>query len=189
VVVKSGAISESNGGSLQMCYTTVVMMGNGNNACLTNVTSEEKNGPTSTPCSNGAGDGQINQQGGNVDWTAPNQYDVTTLSDGSPDPTKAGGYTDPNGPEDLALWSESYGSNNNPKFVMTGGGTEHVVGVFMAPNAEPFKLSGSANLDLKNAQFVASSFALGSNNTNLIMAVDPNSAVQLPQLKPIGLVR
>lgn len=72
---------------------------------------------------------------------------------------------------------------------MTGGGTEHVVGVFMTPNADPFQLSGSATLNLTNAQFIASSFALGSANTNLIMSVDPNSAVQLPQLKPTGIVR
>lgn len=189
VVVKSGQLNESASGTLQMCYTTMVMMGNGNNACLTNVPLEEANGPTPTPCSTGAGDGQINQQGGNVDWTAPNQYDVTILPDGSSDPTKSPGWTDPNGPEDLALWTESYGTSNNPKFVMTGGGTEHVVGVFMTPNADPFQLSGGATLNLTNAQFVASSFSLGSANTNLIMSVDPNSAVQLPQLRPVGLVR
>lgn len=189
VVVKSGQLNESASGTLQMCYTTAVMMGNGANACLTNVPSQETNGPTATPCSTGAGDGQINQQGGNVDWTAPNQYDVTILPDGTPDPAKSPGWSDPNGPEDLALWSESYGAASNPKFTMTGGGTEHVIGVFMTPNADPFQLSGGATLDLTNAQFVAASFALGSANTNLIMSVDPNSAVQLPQLRPVGLVR
>lgn len=189
VVIKSGDINEGNGGLLQMCYTTMVMMGSGSNACLTNVPNEETNGPTSTPCSTGAGDGQINQQGGSVDWTAPNQYDITTLADGSPDQAKAGGYKDPNGPEDLALWSESYGAPNTPKFIMTGSGTQHVVGVFMVPNADPFYLGGGATLNLANAQFVVSSFSLGSSNTNLTMAVDPNSAVQMPQLKPIGLVR
>lgn len=189
VVVKSGQLNESASGSLQMCYTTLVMLGSGTNGCLTSVPSQETNGPTATPCSTGAGDGQINQQGGNVDWTAPNQYDQTILADGTPDPTKSPGWSDPNGPEDLALWTESYGAQSNPKFTLTGGGTEHVVGVFMTPNADPFQLSGGATLDLTNAQFIAASFALGSANTNLIMSVDPNSAVQLPQLKPVGLVR
>ena len=189
VVVKSGQLNESASGALQLCYTTMVMMGNGANACLTNLPTEEANGPTTTPCSTGAGDGQINQQGGNVDWTAPNQYDLTTLADGTPDPTKAPGWSDPNGPEDLALWTESYGAASSPKFTLTGGGTEHVVGVFMTPNADPFQLGGGATLNLTNAQFVAASFALGSANTNLIMSVDPNSAVQLPQLRPVGLVR
>lgn len=189
VVVKSGQLNESASGTLQMCYTTMIMMGNDTNACLTNVPNEEASGPTATPCSSGTGGGQINQQGGNVDWTAPNQYDVTILPDGNPDPTKSPGWSDPNGLEDLALWSESYGGSSNPKFVMTGGGVEHVVGVFMTPNADPFQLSGGATLDLTNAQFIASSFALGSANTNVVMSVDPNSAVQLPQLRPVGLVR
>ena len=42
---------------------------------------------------------------------------------------------------------------------------------------------------LTNAQFVATSLALASNNTTLSMTVDPNAAVALPKLQPLGLVR
>ena len=44
-------------------------------------------------------------------------------------------------------------------------------------------------LDLTNAQYIATSVSLGGSNTRIKMAVDPNSAVTLPQLTPFTLVR
>jgi hypothetical protein len=110
-------------------------------------------------------------------------------ADGTPDPAKAGEWADPNGPEDLALWSESGGGSSNPKYQMTGGGNIHLVGVVMAPNAQPMNLTGQFAQYLVNAQLVVSSIDLSSNNTMITMQVDANAAVTLDGLRPVGLVR
>jgi hypothetical protein len=111
------------------------------------------------------------------------------LSDGSADPAKSSEWSDANGPEDLGLWSESGGGNSNPKYQMTGGGSVHLRGVLMAPNAQPFVLSGQFTQTLVNAQYVVSSISLSSNNTKITLVVDPNAAVTLPKLSVVGLVR
>jgi Flp pilus assembly protein TadG len=194
LVVKNGDVKQT-GGTLQMCYTTVLMMGGQTDACLsplladgTSALSKSAPNPT-TPCGGGTGNGQFTQTGGDVDWTAPNRYDATLRPDGSADPTKSGEWADPNGPEDLGLWSESGGGSSNPKYQMTGGGAVHLRGVLMAPNAEPFNLSGQFNQTLVNAQYIVSSISLSSNNTSITLKVDPNAAVTLPKLKVVGLVR
>lgn len=185
LVVKSGDIKET-GGKLQLCYTTVIAMGNAANGCLPLVNGTA---PTAIPCSGVAGDGQLSQTGGDVDWTAPNEYDVMMNADGEVDPVKAMGWVNANGPEDLAYWSESYGGSSTPTYNMNGGGALHVVGVYMVPNADPFTIGGGATQTLTNAQYVATSIALNGTNTAISMAVDPNSAVPLPTLQSIGLVR
>lgn len=189
VVVKAGDLKET-GGTLQMCYTTMVMMGNDttstNGACLP---SANGTAPTATPCNGGAGDGQLTQSGGNVDWTAPNVLDVTIDPSGNPSSDATKYWADTDGPEDLAFWDESYGSSSNPNYQMAGGGTLHTVGVYMVPNADPFTITGGASQTLTNAQYIATSIQLNGNNATLIMTVDPNSAVPLPRLALVGLVR
>jgi hypothetical protein len=102
-------------------------------------------------------------------------------------PNSLTAWADPNGPEDLALWSES-GTNSSSTYNMNGGGVFHVRGVFMVPNAEPFKISGGAGMNLTNAQYIVTSIEL-SGGTQITMAVDPNSAVTLPDLGLVGLIR
>jgi hypothetical protein len=187
LVVKYRGISQT-GGLLQLCYTSVVMMGGQADACMPASPSTAPPNP-STPCGGGTGFGQLTQTGGSVDWTAPNRYTVMNLSDGRPDPAKSGEYQDSAGPEDLAFWSESGGTGSNPKFQMTGGGDVHLVGVLMTPNAQPFNLSGQFVQDLVNAQYITGSIALSSNNTRITMSVDPNAAVTLPDQGLVGLVR
>jgi Flp pilus assembly protein TadG len=186
LVIRAGDVKETGGGTLRLCYTTMITMGGQANGCVPTVTGTP---PTATPCLAGTGDGQLSQTGGDVDWTAPNQNDVMTLSDGTIDPTKAPAWSDPNGPEDLAYWSESYGGSSNPTYNMNGGGTLHIVGVYMVPNADPFTIGGGASQTLTNAQYIATSIALNGTNTSISMVVDPNSAVPLGSLKSIGLVR
>jgi Flp pilus assembly protein TadG len=190
--IKNGDIKQT-AGTLRLCNTTVYMMGGQNDGCVPAYTpaSADDTGPapTQSPCSSGTGNGQIVTTGGNIDWTAPNQYDQIVDDNGIPDPTKAPDWSSTDGPEDLGLWDESAGTDNNPKFQFTGGGTFHLQGIFMVPNADPISLSGNANFDLKNAQFVATSLALASNNTTLTMTVDPNAGIALPKLQPLGLVR
>ncbi len=192
VFVRNGDLKESNGGSLQLCNTTLFMMGGQPDGCLPASYSDIASAPapSQTPCGGTTGDGQIKQTGGNVDWTAPNVLDQTIDSNGDPMPAALANWGDPNGPEDLALWDESAGTtNNSTAYTMAGGGTFHLRGIFMVPNADPFSLTGDSSLVLTNAQFVVTSLQLAGNNTTLQMTVDPNAAVTLPKLHVDGLVR
>lgn len=186
--VQAGDVKESSSTNLlQLCKTTVFMMGGRTDGCLPTYT-DVAPAPSGTPCGGGLGTGQFTQNGGDIDWTAPDQYDVTTLSNGLPDPALAAAWSDPTGPEDLALWSES-GTNQSSTYNMSGGGVFNVRGVYMVPNAEPFTIGGGGTMNLGNAQFIASSIALNGNTTNITMSVDPNAAINLPKISIVGLVR
>jgi Flp pilus assembly protein TadG len=202
--VQSGDIKESTANNLlQLCRTTVFMMGGQASGCVPTLATradgtavgydpadplQTVSAPTATPCGGSVGSGQLTQNGGNIDWTAPDQYDVMTLPDGTPDPAKVAAWSDPNGLEDLALWSES-GTSSSSTYNMSGGGIFNVRGVFMVPNADPFTIGGGGTMTLGNAQFIASTIALNGNTTNITMAVDPNAAVTMPELMTVGLVR
>jgi len=134
------------------------------------------------------GTGQIAQNGGTVDWTAPNTFDAMNLPNGDDDPARSPAWTDPLGPEDLAFWSESAANSSSTKASMGGGALLHVSGVFMTPNYEPFTIGGNGGQDLKDAQYISTSVAL-NGAVQLNMEVDPNAAVPLPKLKLVGLVR
>jgi hypothetical protein len=187
VVLKTGAFKQT-GGQLRMCNTTVVQLGNDPNGCLTSVPSQQASGPSGSPCGGGTGDGQLSQNNGAVDWTAPNSLDVTTDSAGDPTAAALAGWGDLNGPEDLAFWSES-GTDSSHTYNMGGGATLHVVGVYMAPNAQPFIIGGGSVQTLINAQYIASSISLNGTGTQIRMKVDPNAAITLPDLGLVGLVR
>ena len=121
---------------------------------------------------------------GSTDWTAPNRYGDMA---GPPlNMTKAQQQTAWDGGEDLALWTETYGTGS--AFKMAGGGNMHVGGVFMAPNAAPFTVTGNGAQDLTNAQFIATSFAVDGGAV-LTMRVDPYNAVGLPSLYDFRMVR
>jgi Putative Flp pilus-assembly TadE/G-like len=182
--VQSGVIQESTGGLVQMCRTTVFMLGGRSDGC---VPATAGTAPTSTPCNGTLGSGQFTMNGGGIDWTAPDTMDVTLDATNKPLSGAVTAWADPNGPEDLALWSES-ASNTNTLYKMTGGGLFHVRGVYMVPNAQPFTISGGAGLNLTNAQYIASSIEL-NGGAQITMSVDPNSAVTLPELGLVGLIR
>jgi len=117
---------------------------------------------------------------GTTDWTAPNAYgDMSALTTTQKQAAWAAG-------EDLALWTESYGSGSTYK--MAGGGNMHVGGVFFVGNAAPFTVTGNGLQDLTNAQFISTSFAVDGGAT-LKMQVDANNAVPLPTLYDFRLVR
>jgi Flp pilus assembly protein TadG len=184
--LKQGSFKEANTANLvRMCRTTVFLMSGQADGCVPTVDGAQ---PTSSPCTSGLGSGQFTQNGGSIDWTAPDTMDITTDSDGNALPAATAAWSDPNGPEDLALWSES-SANNSTTFSMTGGGLFSVRGVFMTPNAVPFQLGGGAFLNLTNAQFIARTIQLNGSGTKIDMRVDPNSAVTLPKLELVGLVR
>lgn len=199
LVAKTGSINVN--GLFRACDTTVVLLGGDSpppapGACLVTydpATTDlaPSTYPTHTPCASGnysgAGTGQINVNG-DVDWTAPNNCTIinSTTCDGVG--LAAGdGWNNVNGPEDLALWSESaaYGSIN-----ATIGGSSgfNVRGVFMTPNFDPLNIGGSAGTTLLNAQFIATSLSL-NGGAQLNMTVDPDSAVTLKRMQLYGLVR
>lgn len=187
IFVQRGQFKQT-GGTLRLCRTSVILMGGRADGC---VPGSSGTPPSTAPCNGvngGLGSGQFTQNGGDVDWTAPNTMDATTDAGGAATLAAIAAWGDPNGPEDLALWSES-GSNSSSTYGMTGGGLFRVRGVFMVPNAEPFIISGGASLNLTNAQYVASSVRLNGNNTNITMSVDPNAAVTVPDIGLVGLVR
>ncbi len=180
--VKDGGIT-ATGGLLRLCNTTVILMGNRPNGCTSSISYTVA--PVTTPCGGAAGDGLIKIAGTAVqDWTAPNTIDDMSLLD--EDTKKASYWQNKAGLEDLALWSESYGTSSN--WQMSGGGTMHLVGVFMTPNASPFVVKGGATQQLSNAQYVASSFQLTGGAT-LEMKVDANNVISYPMLTPFSLVR
>lgn len=185
--VRTGEIKQTSG-LLRMCRTTAVMMGGRSDGCVPSATGTA---PTATPCLGVNGDlgtGQFTQNGGDIDWTAPDTLDVTIDTTGNPSSEAIAAWADPNGPEDLALWSES-ATNANNTFNMAGGGLFRVRGVFMVPNAAPFIISGGASLNLVDAQYVATSIELNGSGTNITMAVDPSAGVTLPDQGLVGLVR
>jgi hypothetical protein len=182
-------VFKQTGGLLRLCRTTTFMMGGSTTGCVPTTTGTA---PTATPCpgiGTGRGTGQFTQTGGDIDWTAPDAVDAT-LDPSTMEPlsTSAAAWSDVNGPEDLALWAES-GTSSSETYNMTGGGIFNVRGIFMTPNAEPFILSGGALLNLTNAQYICTSLELNGTGTRVLMKVDPNSAVTLPDLGLVGLVR
>jgi hypothetical protein len=191
--VRDGVIKQSGSSVLRLCKTTAIMMGGHPRACLPPVGYSTAPAPNPKPCVPLSGlpvegTGQLDQTGGTVDWTAPNTLDVTTDDEGDPTPEALAAWGDPDGPEDLAFWSES-GVSSSDTYNMNGGGNLHAVGVYMVPNADPFIIGGGASQALTNAQYIATSIALNGNNTGISMKVDPNAAVTLPKLHLVGLVR
>lgn len=188
--IRNGRFSQSGTGQLQLCNTTVIMMNGRADGC---VPASAGSAPTATPCAgvnSGRGDGYLGQQGGTIDWTAPDNIDITLGSDNLPTAAATAGWQNVDGPEDLAFWSEgASGGTGTTEFRMQGSGALKVRGVFMLPNAVPFTIGGGAAMNLTNAQFVARTIALNGTGTHITMAVDGNSAVSLPKLTLIGLVR
>ena len=173
LVVRSGSV-DSMGGLLQLCNTTMILMGGDTAACL-----PVTNGiaPTVTPCNGGtaAGDGLIKIAGGAAqDWTAPNE-----LVEGA-DETHWGQL------EDLALWTETYGTG--PDFQMTGTGNMHLSGVFMAPNARPFNIRGLADQQVENSQYIVRRLHV-NGVAKLTMRPDPHDVITIPIIGGFGLVR
>lgn len=184
VFIRDGAFKQT-GGLLRMCRTTGFPMGGLATGC---VPATSGTAPTSTPCAGTRGTGQFTQTGGGINWTAPNTIDQIQDANGVILPAATAAWSNPDGPEDLALWAES-GTDNSNTFNMAGGGVFDVRGIFMVPNAEPFILQGGANLNLTNAQYITTTLNLGGNTTTVEMRVDPNSAISLPDQAIVGLVR
>ncbi len=117
---------------------------------------------------------------GSTDWIGPNRYgDMVTLG-----MTRSAQRAAWRAGEDLALWTETYGSGST--FKMSSGNLQ-VRGVFTTFNAHPFSITGNGAQDLRNAQFVSRSFAVDRRRDAVLQA--PADAIPIPDLGPFLLVR
>lgn len=180
--VRGGRI-EANGGTLQLCNTTVLMMGGEPGGCLpaSNPTSPATAlAPTTSPCTGTLGTGQLKVVGtGAQDWSAPNAHTGAMTKE-----QKAIAWDDL---EDLALWTES-ATSSSATFSIGGGGSMTAAGVFMAPNAAPFNIQGGGAQNLTNAQYVVQRLSVGGGAT-MTMQVDPHNVVTLPPPTAFRMVR
>jgi Flp pilus assembly protein TadG len=189
LMIRRGSIDGT--GLLRLCNTTAFLQGGDNGdgtttnpgGCLPAAVGAA---PTATPCltstaTSPAGDGVLSTSGV-VDWTAPNAYGDMTAAGLSMTQQQAQWDVG----EDLALWTETYGTG--PTYKLTGGADMHVAGVFMVPNAFPFNIAGGGSQDFTNAQFVVRAFSVGGGAI-MTMKVDPNNVVGLPSLYDYRLVR
>jgi Flp pilus assembly protein TadG len=166
--IRTGQLTVAGSGSLKLCSTTVILMGGQSSACLpaTNGTA-----PTSTPCG-GTGNGTLNFGGGaGIDWTGPDTVDGKATT------------ADWEDLEDLAAWSETAGEHS-----VGGGGFMHMSGVFMVPNANPFKINGGGAQDVENSQYIVRKL-WNTGNGQLTMRPDPQDVVTFPILEGFELVR
>lgn len=190
LVVRQGALTTGGSGLLRLCNTQVLLQGgqtgNGTSAqpggCLP-LSYAVDTPPTSTPCpgspGGAAGDGLLDLSG-HTDWIAPNRYgDMVALG-----MTRSAQRTAWRAGEDLALWTETYGSGST--FKMSSGNLM-IRGVFSTFNAHPFSITGNGAQDLRNAQFITRSFAVSGGATLSMQA--PADAIPIPDLGPFLLVR
>jgi hypothetical protein len=162
--IENGNFTAAGSSSLVMCNTTLIMMGGRTDACVPTTTPTY----TSTPCPGvnaGLGNGQLSFSGGaTIDWTAPNQISGPAAQ------------IDYNNLEDLALWTESGGTQD-----VGGGGSMHLAGVFMAPNANPFKIAGGGTQNVAKSEYVVRKLWNPGNGT-LSMSSDPDLPLNLPEV-------
>ena len=164
LVVGQGPLEMTNSKAwLRMCNVAVVMGGGSATGCTPAVGGTP---PTTTACN-----GVLKITGGSLDWTAPNAVPAGATP------------TDWRVHEDLAFWTETSGVHD-----LGGGSYMHLAGVFMLPNAKPFKLHGGGVQDIVNSQYIARTLWATGNGT-LTMGPDPNDVVTFPVLSGFTLVR
>jgi Flp pilus assembly protein TadG len=166
--LRTGQLTVGGSGSLKLCNTTAILMGGQSSACLPPTAGRP---PTDTPCG-GTGNGTLNFGGGaSIDWTGPDTaIDKATTAD----------WEDL---EDLAAWTETAGEHS-----VGGGGFMHMSGVFMVPNANPFKINGGGAQDVENSQYIVRKL-WNTGNGQLTMRPDPQDVVTFPILEGFELVR
>jgi hypothetical protein len=173
LIIKDGGLT-SNGGVLRLCNTTVILMGGSSSGCLRQ-DAQPLLPPNEISCGGGRGNGLLNVAGtAQQDWTAPN----TTSNTSTPALW--------NNLEDLALWTETYGENAD--FSLAGGGGMNLSGVFMAPNANPFKLGGGGTQTIEQSQYISRKLTVAGGAT-LTLGPNPKDVVTFPVINGFSLVR
>lgn len=155
--------SSNTNALLQMCNTTMIIGGGQVGSWLPGDAGEDPVDNSST--------GRIQITGGSQDWTAPNS--TSDAADQSLWDQL----------EDLALWTEAYGAHT-----IAGGGSMHLSGVFMLPEANPFNIKGGGLQDVDNSQYIARKLNVTGGGT-LTMMPNPNDVVTIPILGGFQMVR
>lgn len=154
------------GGQLRMCQTTALLYSPG---AVCGVATSDGTAPIPPNSCTGV----ISSNNASIDWTAPNQNNVT-----SPTAAQLAQL------EDLALWSESTSSwsiGGNPDLVKLGG-------IFFTPNADPFAIGGRGTWDIAAAQFLTRRLALNGNGV-LTMSPEAINSVTIPRIGGFTLIR
>ena len=162
--IAGGFLKSANSSAwLQMCNTTLIMGGAQVGGCLPATNGVD---PVDNAC-----DGIIQITGGSQDWTAPNSTSDTA------DPSMWALF------EDLALWTEAWGAHT-----MAGGGTMHLSGVFMLPEADAFNIKGGGLQDVRNSQYIARKLNVTGGGA---LEMEPNAkdVVTIPILGGFSFVR
>lgn len=165
LVVGSGFFNQTTTGAvLRLCHTTMITMGNSS-------AMPAYADPAPAPSDN-TRNGYLNINGGVQDWSAPNAK-----------PGLPATPTDWLNFEDLAFWTETSASS-----IVGGNGTMTLEGIFMLPNANPFKIGGTGTQIVTNSQYVVRKLQARGGG-ELIMAPDPNDAVKVDYFGDFVLVR
>jgi hypothetical protein len=167
LVVGQGSIA--NAGAMRLCDTAVIMadLGTTPGGCPLPASATS---PGPAPYDNNCQGSVTAGSNSSTSWSAPNVTDAPTTD-----------YTEL---EDLALWTETSTGNN-----LGGGGKLVVSGVFYAPNANAFALSGgSSSTQPANAQFVVRRLSL-TGNAPVSMRPNPSNGVSVPAPTQYSLVR
>lgn len=156
--IRAGKL-DITGGTFQACNTSIILLGGYSDGCLPAVNGTYyANGKVCDTLTK-TGNGLLNM-GGNaiVDWTAPSTVPDTTPANLVPQAAR-------DELEDLMFWSETYGVHG-----LGGGGSVHLSGVFVAPNADALKLNGNPAWDVLNSQYVVRTL---ENNGGAVFKMQP----------------
>jgi hypothetical protein len=165
LVVGGGQVNATNSNSLfRLCHTTMISMGN------TSAMPAYAN-PAPAPADN-TRNGNLNITGGSQDWTAPNAKPGIPAT-----PTDWADF------EDLAFWTETSAESR-----VGGGGSMHLAGVFMLPNANPFTIGGTGAQSVENSQYIARKLHAHGGGT-LEMTPDASDVIKVEYFGDISLVR
>ncbi|QNN53153.1 TadE/TadG family type IV pilus assembly protein [Nocardioides mesophilus] len=165
LVVGSGFVNQSVTNSvLRLCHTSVITLGN-----TTAMPTYQDPAP---PPSDNSRNGYLNINGGAQDWSAPNAK-----------PGLPANQTDWDNFEDLAMWTETSLPSN-----IGGNGNMTLQGIFMLPNANPFKIGGTGTQIVTNSQYVVRKLQASGGGV-LDMAPDANDAVLVNYFGDYVLVR
>lgn len=180
VVVRTGQVTTTGGGSIRLCSTFVHLMGG-------STTSDPRVSACTypVPCVNPSNNGAISVGGsGTFEWTAPNTEDALP---------NVGSYRF----EDLALWTESQclATSASPASGLGGGGVIRMRGIYFLPNCGPtagaggFYVSGSSSGSIDfNAQLWTRKLRI-NGGPPFAMKANPDDSIPVDRFLGSGLVR
>lgn len=164
VVLGSGRLTSTNGDLIRLCQTTLITMGNTDYM-------PAYSDPGSAPTDN-TRNGNLNITGGDADWSAPNAK-----------PTAPSSAADWLQLEDLAFWTETSAESR-----IVGNGDFTLEGIFILPNANPFKIGGTGTQLVEDSQYLTRKL-LAAGGGQLRMKPDPNNSFLIDYEGDFALVR